>query len=60
MQELMQVDDDEEQDPDESKWITVRLTHFHGLDCEQWLNLIIKVGLATDPVSGTKRSTALS
>ena len=28
----------------DSKYLTVRTTEFYGLDCEQWLTLVIKVG----------------
>ena len=28
-----------------SKYITLRISEFYGLNCEEWLNLVIKVGL---------------
>ena len=42
-------EEDEPLDADKaaSKYITLRISEFYGLNCEEWLNLVIKVSSQT-------------
>jgi hypothetical protein len=44
---------EEESSEPKEKYVVVRQTEFHGLGCEEWLNLIVKVSISPGPVAAT-------